>query len=183
MHSFFPGTETGAKDKKRPVRLVSYLVLLNLIICAAGLLLHELGHLASGSWIGCSGGGIAAGDMLNLTVPGVFTALICPAPVGHGMAAFLGLSGFLFIVPFALAFMALKQRPEKNFAYVLLGFSVVLAGLDLLLVLPFSFVVYAALAGGVAVLCIGEVFLVGDYMDYLKHSKTAKRASRDVSGQ
>jgi len=182
MHSFFSVTENTAKDKKKPLRLVSYLVFLNVIICAAGLLLHELGHLAAGAWIGCAGTGIAAGDMLNLTIPGVFTALVCPARVGHDTAAFLGLSGFLFIVPFALAFMPLKQMPEKNLAYVLLGFSVVLAGLDLLLVLPFSFVVYAAFAAGVAVLCMGEVFLVGDYVDYLKHKKTAKSASRGVSG-
>jgi len=121
---------------------------------------------------------MATSVAISTAVPGIYASLSCPAPAGWNTMAFLGLAGFMFTIPFALAFATLRNRPEKNIALVVAGLSVILAGLDLLLIVPQGIVVYITFAAGLAVMCAGEVFLAGDYMDYSAHRKRAKTAMR-----
>jgi hypothetical protein len=174
-------SKARANARQNPGHFASYLVILNIIIITISVALHELGHLTVGVLAGCGSGSIAIGNIINPVAPWLYSSLACPAPVNQGMITLLGLGGFLFIIPFALAFTILRKRPERNCSIIIIGISIVLAGLDLLLVVPHDIIVYIALAAGLAVMCAGEVFLAGDYTDYSAHRKHAKNTARRVS--
>jgi len=177
-----PEENEGVREKWKPLAyLMAYIILLNFAVIVAGIALHELGHLAAGMLFNCKGGEVVMIDLLNPAAnPGPYTSMSCPAMVSGNMAAFLGVSGFMFVIPFALAFLMLKRFPEKNLAYVIIGFSLGLASLDLLLVLAHYAVIYASLAAGVLVMCMGESFLLDDYVSYASGVDKAKRMAKSV---
>jgi hypothetical protein len=175
----FSAVRTGIT--KKIGYLVLYLVILNIIIIMASVALHELGHLSVGLFIGCQGEGVTVNNLLNPNIPGIYTALSCPSSVEHHLAFFLGISGFVFLIPFGLAFLIIRNKPERNLALVIIGFSLILAGLDLLLVMPQNIVVYIALAISIALMCTGEIFLVTDYLDYHRHRDRARNAAKRMS--
>lgn len=176
-----PEEHGDVRERKPFAYLMAYIILLNFAVIVAGIVLHELGHLAAGMLFNCKGGEVVMIDLLNPAAnPGPYTRMSCPAPVSGNMAAFLGVSGFMFAIPFALAFLILKRFPEKNLAYVIIGFSLGLASLDLLLVLAHYAVIYASLAAGVLVMCMGESFLLDDYVSYARGRDKAKEMAKNV---
>ena len=178
--------------------IILYVILINAAVITASIILHELGHLTVGTALGCDGE-ISLAGLLNPVTPGPYTSLSCPVLGGQGiagiptisamsaisampaMAAFLGLSGFLFLVPLALVFLLLAKRlPEKNLAFVVLGFSLALASLDLMLVFYSNIIMYLSLAAGVIVMVMGELFLVDDYLSYAMHREKARHMAKRV---
>ena len=160
--------------------LVLYLVLINLLVLSFGIVLHEFGHVVTGGILGCVGE-TGMGDLLNPAVPGFFTSLSCPVSVEQNIVLLLGLGGFIFLIPFALMFLSIHKRPEKNLSIVLLGYAVILAGLDLLMLFSNDIIVYVSLFLGVAAMSAGEVLLATDYTDYLDHVKSAKLTANKMS--
>jgi hypothetical protein len=142
-----------------------YALLLNLAVFMAAVGLHEGGHLLVGNLMGCEGGRVVLVDLLNPNMAGPYTEMRCPV---NAQLYVLGLSGFVLIVPFGLMFLLLRVFPEKNFFYVVLGLSLVLAGLDMLLVVPEPLVSHAMLIIGALLICVGEVFLINDYIGLAK---------------
>jgi len=169
------------KKRNNPGFLAIYILLLNAGIIISSIFLHELGHLFVGLLIGCQGTGIVIGNLLNPAVPGLFSNLTCPITAGQGMAMWLGLSGFAFTVPLALACLAFRNKPEMNLGLIVLGFSIILGGLDFLTIIANDAIMYVALSIGLLFMCIGEIYFASDYLDYFFHWDRAVDAAKRVS--
>lgn len=163
-------------------RLAAHIIIINIIIIFSSTFLHETGHITAGHFAGCADSKIAVGNPLGLELPGVFVALFCEAQTAKGIEFLLGLSGFLFVIPVAIVLsIVLRKRPERNIALIVIGFSVVLSGIDLLLLAPSESVIYISLLVGVLIMCIGEVRQAAGYYDYNAQRKHAKKAAKRVS--
>ncbi len=149
--------------------LLSYIILLNIALFVTSIGLHELGHLAGGTLLGCRGQGIVLVNLMDPHTPGPYTLLECPPGVQENSLAFLGLSGFIFLVPLGLFLLVLRRFPERNLSHVVLGLSVMLASIDMLLLLPGSPIAYVTMSLGIVWICIGEVFLVNEYIEHARH--------------
>jgi hypothetical protein len=163
--------------------IFSYMLLLNITIFVTSTGLHEFGHLAVGRLLGCSGGTVVLIDLLNPSLPGPYTSLLCPPSIQENIIPFLGLSGFAFIIPFGLLFLLLRRFPEKNLSYVIFGMGFILASMDFLLIIPESIVLYASTVLGMAFICIGEIFLVNDYISYERQKKRAVEFKAALKGK
>jgi hypothetical protein len=139
-----------------------YIILLNAAVFLASVSLHEFGHLAVGSLLGCKAGELVLLGIWGPDAGGTYTLMDCPQGTGEN-SIFLGLSGFVFLVPLGLAFILLKKFPERNLSIVILGLGLLLAGLDFLLIIPSSILTYISLAAGTGLVCLGEIFLASDY--------------------
>lgn len=138
--------------------IASYLLLLNIAVFTTGIALHELGHLAFGQILGCSGGRII---LFDLAGGGPFTEIRCPPYV---FRPYLGLSGFPFILLFAAAFLALRRFPERNLGMVTLGNAFLLAGLDIGLVSSSPLAPPLLLLLGMVAVLVGEIKLIDAYL-------------------
>ena len=146
-----------------------YALLLNVAVFMATVGLHEGGHLLVGNLLGCEGGKIVLVDMLKPDSIGPYTEMRCPENI---QLYALGLSGFALAIPFGLFFLLLRMFPEKNFFYVVIGMSIVLAGIDVLLVIPDWLASSVMLLAGALLVCVGEVFLINDYIGLAKMKGT-----------
>jgi len=163
------------------VRLGSRIFLLNIIVLLAAIPLHESGHIATAGLLGCTGENVIVTSIMDPFLPGVYSEMLCPLAMGKYLYL-MGLSGFMFLVPFSLSFLALGKRPERNLGLVTAGFSVVLAAIDLLLVCGDALVVYAAFASGVLVMYVGEFFLFDDYWHTTSHLRRTMRSMDRLLG-
>jgi len=152
------------------LRLMVYITLLNVSIFASSIVLHELGHLATGNFYGCEGGQIIIMDLLPET-PDPYTELTCPEPVQE---IILALSGFFFVIPFGAVFLFLRRFPEKNFAYVIFGLAIQLGALDMLVALPYPYIPYVFMFVGMFIIALGELLLIYDYTEHKNEEETPK---------
>ena len=159
----------------RKLHLFAYLLLLNLALITTAVALHEAGHLAFGSLAGCTGGKIVLAD-LEQEWAGPYTEMNCPPGTAK---ALLGLSGFPFVILFALIFFLLGPSPLRGFGFVLLGFSLVLGSLDILLAFPGAPQLFFT-ATGALFFGIAELRLVSDYFRGLPPAWEAEE--RDALG-
>jgi hypothetical protein len=163
-------------------RLAAHIIFINTIIVFVAILLHETGHIAAADISGCTGSMISVSNPMNLELPGIFVTLACQAPVAQGIELLLGLSGFLFIIPITIAlFIVFRKSAERNIAAILLGFSIILSGLDLLILTSTTAATIISLVVGIALMCLGEVCLASGHSDYHSHRRHAKRAANSVS--
>ncbi|MBI4176194.1 MAG: hypothetical protein HY518_03245 [Candidatus Aenigmarchaeota archaeon] len=163
--------------------LFTYLVLLNTIIFVASISLHELGHLAVGSLFGCESGEIVLLklDLLQQGPLGPYTELNCPLQIEK---AVLALSGHAFIIPFGLVFLLLRRFPEKNFAYVIIGLALTLSGLDMLLIFQNALIIpLVSVIPGITLFCVGEVYLINDYITFTRQQHHRRRRRRKPARQ
>ncbi|MBI4020458.1 MAG: hypothetical protein HY367_03935 [Candidatus Aenigmarchaeota archaeon] len=157
--------------------LLTYIVLLNTVLFISSISLHELGHLAVGNLLGCESGKIVLVDLdlFEQSTIGPYTEISCPPSVE---LIYLGLSGHAFIVPFGLAFLLLRRFPEKNFAYVIIGLALMLGGLDMFLVFRDQlFIPFISLIPGIALFCLGEIWLINDYVTFSRQHAHRRRRS------
>jgi len=165
---------------KSSMHLLSYIILLNIAIFFITIVLHEAGHLAVGHALGCSGGNIVLTDLINPLPPGPYTNLICPVGIQQNMLLFLYMSGFLFIVPFGLAFLSLKKFPEKNLTYLVLGSGFILGAMDIYYV-SFSFIFsYLSVVVGLVLFCLGEIILVDEHFSSRKHKERLIKIEKNI---
>ncbi len=160
--------------------LFTYILLLNIAIFLTTIALHEMGHLVSGNLLGCYGGEIVLMNLFQPENPGPYTLLSCPAHIQENMSFFLGLSGFLFVIPFGLVFLLLRRFPEKNMGLVVFGIGMMLAGLDLILVAANYIITYVSLIVGIILICIGEIFLINDYVSYKRQKERVESVANTI---
>lgn len=170
----------GIDVLKNITRLFAYILLLNIAVFAASVFLHELGHLAVGNLLGCSGGEIVLLDLFRPENLGPYTLISCPPQVGADFSLLLGLSGFAFLIPFGIIFILLKRFPERNMGYIVFGMGLLLAGLDFLLVIPSSLITYLSIIAGTALVCVGEVLLINDYISYKNYREKTENIAKTV---
>lgn len=160
--------------------LFYYLAVLNAAVFLGSVALHESGHLLAGLFLGCSGLEMALMN-LNPLLPAAYTYMLCPPGIRENMTLFLGLSGYLLIVPFGiLAFLLMRKLPERNLGIVMLGAGMVLGSLDILLFIPDSIASYLSIISGIAMICAGEIFLIDDHLSYRSHIERAGRVRSRV---
>ena len=106
-------------------RLFVYIILLNTTIMSAGIIFHEFGHYFVGTELLQCEGSIT---LYDAQYNGPYTKFNCPiGPYGTIIHA----SSFLLIIPFAAAFLLLKEFPERYFFIVIVGFAIFSAALDI----------------------------------------------------
>jgi len=152
------------KFTKLYLRLLLYIVILNVSIVSATLLFHEAGHFFIGDYLGCKNIKIIIFDS---SLFNTYTEMNCPpsAPL-----FLLELGGFLFVIPFSLFFLLLLGSfPEKNFFWIILGFNVLISLSDMMvLVKAFIFIFSFTLLGTILII-IGENLLIDRFLEFYKN--------------
>lgn len=130
-------------------QVLLYILLINLALLVTSIGLHEAGHLVFGGMLGCTDGRIVLAEEGN----GPYTELTCPADVHQ---ASLGITGFPFLVLFAVGFLLLA-RPERHLGVVVIGLALMLAGVDVLLAVANPALTLLLTLAGAGVIIAGEV--------------------------
>lgn len=126
---------------------------LNLVIFAATAVFHEAGHAVLAAFSGCTDIRVV---LFEVATGETYTAMRCAAPPSP--AAMFG-SAYLFVLPLALLTLLLTDFLERYLGPMMLGANMLgsSAGAAAFLSLP---VQVALMAGGVAVILVGENALV-----------------------
>lgn len=103
----------------------AYVAGITLVLISAGVVLHELGHLALGLFIECDNLRLVLFDTIDSST---YTLMACPHPPTATAAV---LSSFLFILPVAGLFLLRRPRGDHYIGHVLLGIGILLAGRDI----------------------------------------------------
>ena len=152
------------KFTKLYLRLLLYIVILNVSIVSATLLFHEAGHFFIGDYLGCKNIKIIIFDS---SLFNTYTEMNCPPSTPLFL---LELGGFLFVIPFSLFFLLLLGSfPEKNFFWIILGFNVLISLSDMMvLVKAFIFIFSFTLLGTILII-IGENLLIDRFLEFYKN--------------
>jgi hypothetical protein len=141
-----------------------FILIINITIFPTSILLHELGHVVFSTE--CKNARIVVGaptDEFSLGIPiGAYTEMECPENTNK---TYLGLTGFPFLIIAALALLILKI-PERSLGYIILGISVMLAGLDMLLVINTPLTIPIMSLAGISIIMLGEIKLINNYIPY-----------------
>jgi hypothetical protein len=133
------------------VRTVGITVLFNLMIIFAVLAIHESGHYFVGMYVGCESGRAVLFDSGQA---GPYTELSCSG-VANQSLPYIG--SLLFTLLFGSLFLFFKNSPERNLFFVVVGFSILTAGLDLVMLTDLGFLYYLSIGIGVLLIAVGEI--------------------------
>jgi hypothetical protein len=128
-------------------RALLQIVLLTIAIATATVALHELGHAAAGSAAGCKDIKI---NFLDNEF-NAYTEMRCSQGMGQAMA----MSGFLLVIPFALALWMFRA---KHYSLVVLGFNLIISYSDISMLSQAAMNISAA--AGALMIFYGENLLV-----------------------
>jgi len=131
------------------------------LVCSSTLLLHELGHFFLGAEAGCKNIKLVLLD----SELGTYTEMNCPKEQSFFFAS---LGAFIFVVPFSLSFLFLKNFPEKNLSWISLGFNFTIGLVDFP---PIIFVQMAGAFFGFLLIGYGEMVLIDDLLFFYKGVK------------
>jgi hypothetical protein len=138
-----------------------FTILLNILVCSSALLLHELGHFFLGIQAGCKNIKLVLMD----SELGTYTEMNCP---NEQPFYFPFLGAFIFVLPFLLSFLLLKNFPEKNLFFIGLGFNVTVAITDFP---PIPFLQILGFFVGLGVILYGEIVLIDKLLSFIKGVK------------
>lgn len=155
----------AVKDKKSFSQLILYIIIINISLFTTSVILHELGHLVLAS-DQCTNARIVIGDfskentVLGIQSAAAYTEMSCPDSVNK---AYLGFTGLPFVLLFGLAFLLLNI-PEKNFGFVLIGLSFMLAGLDMTMIVNNALITPIMTLLGVFFIVFGEIRFIDNHI-------------------
>jgi len=103
--------------------LFLYVILVNSMVTSATLLLHELGHYTLGLYEGCE----KIKFVLLDSEQGTYTEMVCPRAESWYFAV---LGAFVFVIPYSILFIFLKNFPERHLSMIIIGFNFLIASAD-----------------------------------------------------
>jgi len=133
-------------------------VIFNILITSATIFLHEISHFLGGTYFGCKEVKTVFMGYPDLKA---YTEIICQQDKQYVFSALFPL---ILISLFSILFLSLKNLPEKNFCWIIIGFNFVISISDILHFMP-KFLIYSELIGLVLIvygqfLFINEVILL-----------------------
>jgi hypothetical protein len=130
--------------------MVAKMTIFNIGIVLSLLSLHEIGHVVLGMYTGCQSG---KAIIFDTTQQGPYAELICSGEVNYNFA-YMG----SFIIPmiFGSVFLFLRNSPQRNFFFVILGFSILFCSLDIVAATGIPSTEYLFIALGMAFVIVGE---------------------------
>jgi len=145
------------KSSKIPLLVLLATFLFNILTVGSTVVLHESGHYITAYCAGCKHIKLV---FLDSDV-GTYTEMACPTE--HPLY-FAALGALLLTLPFALAFLLLRNLPEKNIFWISFGFNLTIMVVDIpeiLLLKPASFVL------GLVFFTIGEILLIDSLFEHI----------------
>ena len=130
------------------------LVLLNIAVFLSTLSLHEMGHVVVGMYTGCESGKVILYDSGQ---PGPYAELMCSSGVDERFA--LG-GSLLATTVFGSLFLFLRDSPQRNLFFVIIGFGIFFGSLDIVMITGIVMMQYVFIVFGMLLIIIGE-FLTG----------------------
>lgn len=106
--------------------LALYIVGLNVLLVISVAVLHELGHAAVGYVHGCRGIEIV---LFNTDIQTTYAQMVCNGSDPGRVRMFLG--SFLFVLPLAGIFLALRRLKERFIGHIVLGVGIMVSAIDL----------------------------------------------------
>lgn len=141
-------------NKKSIVKDITNMIILNIIVLITVLALHEFGHALGGKLIGCDEIKAVIFDSRN----GAYTELNCKQNEEKQNIAYL--SSLIFTGLFGLSFLTFDKKTQKSMIFVALGFGILLAGIDIVVVTGLEFMKQLFVLFGLTIMILGEI-LVG----------------------
>lgn len=132
------------------IRSVGIIIVFNIMILFTVLAIHEIGHYLVGLQSGCDSAKVV---LLDTTEEGPYTELHCSEGVNLTLpyAASLG-----FTLVFGGLFLFFKP-PERNLFLVIVGLSILTAGLDVVMLTNIEFLQYIFIFVGLVFVALGEI--------------------------
>jgi len=143
---------------KRYFFLFSYVFIFSISIVITTIVLHEMGHYYTGKTIGCRDIKIFLFDESNQAT---YTQMNC-----KDFSPILMLSGFFFIIPFAIYLAYLKYFPERHFSLIIIGFNFLISSLDIMVFTNIYLISLFLNLLGFIIIILGETLLI-DKIIYL----------------
>ncbi|MFC2143465.1 hypothetical protein ACFLQN_03630 [Candidatus Aenigmatarchaeota archaeon] len=144
--------------KSKYLTLLVYVIVFNISIVVSTVVIHEIGHFSLGAYYGCDDMKIILYDDDNSAV---YTQMTCESKENFSV---LALGGFLLTIPFALSFLLLKNRPERYFSLIAIGFNLTVSTSDVT-VFDTSFLPLLLIVIGGLSIIIGENLLINKYIE------------------
>jgi len=141
-------------ERTSTVRAVANMTLFNIGIFLSLLTLHEVGHVFIGMLVGCQSG---KAIVFDTSQSGPYAELLCPNVANYNLA-YLG--SFILTIIFGCIFLLLRDSPESNLFYVVLGFSILFGSLDIVHFTGIPMMQYVFMGSGLIFITFGE-FLTG----------------------
>ena len=113
------------KSYKPSLSVITTMFLLNMGIVLSVLSLHEVGHVLVGMYVGCEQGRAV---IFDTSQEGPYAELYCSDGVSHKIA-YMG--SLLVTVAFGSTFLFLRKSPQRNLFFIIIGFSIMFASLDI----------------------------------------------------
>lgn len=142
------------KLPRQSISILTTMFLLNIGIVLSILTLHEVGHVLFGMYVGCEQG---RAIIFDTSQEGPYAELYCSNDSDHKLA-YMG--SVVVTVGFGSAFLLLRKSFQKNLFFVILGFSILFASLDIAAFTGIEMMEYFCIGLGTVLVIIGE-FLTG----------------------
>ncbi len=150
--------ESAESEMKLYLSLLLFVILLNISIVLATVVLHEAGHFTVGNYFECDDIKIV---LYDADTSSTYTQMSCSPDTP---LLLLALGCFLFVVPFAMAFLILKDNPMRHFAWVILGFNLLIGFGDIELLTKTSIIPFITGIIGLFLIVVGESLLINKYL-------------------
>ena len=142
------------KTSRSSINAITTMFLLNIGIVLSVLSLHEIGHVLFGMYVGCEEG---RAIIFDTSQEGPYAELYCSDNVNHNIA-YMG--SILITVAFGSVFLILRKIPQRHLFFVIIGFSILFASLDIAAFTGIEMTQYFSIGLGTLLVIIGE-FLTG----------------------
>lgn len=145
---------------KSLMKNITGMIILNITILIAVLTIHELGHVIGGRIIGCND---AKAVIFDSEKEGPYTEMACEKTEKQNIAY---LSSLVFTGLFGLSFLAFDSKTQRSMIFVALGFGILLAGLDIVVITQLEIMQYIFVMLGFVLMVFGEILLGISYANY-----------------
>ena len=141
------------------LQIIANMTIFNIGIVLSLLSLHEVGHVLFGMYMGCQSG---KAIIFDTSQQGPYAELICSGEVNYSFA-YIG----SLIIPmiFGSIFLFLKNTPQRNFFFVILGFSILFCSLDIVAITGIQTMEYCFIVLGIIFVVIGELLTSISYSE------------------
>ncbi len=140
------------KDAQKSVSAITTMFLLNIGIVLSVLTLHEIGHVLVGIYVGCEQG---RAIIFDTSQEGPYAELYCSDGVSHKIAS---MGSVLITIAFGSTFLLLRKIPQRNLFFIIIGFSILFASLDIVVFTGIEMLQYFSIVLGTIFIIIGEFF-------------------------
>lgn len=148
------------------IQSLAYFIMATFMVAITTLLLHEAGHAAFGTTNGCKDIKIVVFDSLS-AYP--YTEMSCNSVSPIAM----GLSSFLFIMPFGIFIFLIPRIPERFLPVLMIGFNVMISAWDFQTYLN-QRLFFPVFLIGTVILITGEVLFMKEEGFFIKHMISRK---------